>query len=37
MSGNTVLLLPHQERFIQSPELFPEVRWHFLLGGYGCG
>ena len=37
MNNNTVLLLPHQERFIQSPELFPEVRWHFLLGGYGCG
>lgn len=37
MSENTVLLLPHQERFIQSPELFPDVRWHFLLGGYGCG
>ena len=37
MSENTVLLLPHQERFIQSPELFPDIRWHFLLGGYGCG
>lgn len=37
MSANTVLLLPHQERFVQSPNLFPEIRWHFLLGGYGCG
>lgn len=37
MSENTVLLLPHQERFIQSPNLYPEIRWHFLLGGYGCG
>ena len=37
MSENTVLLLPHQERFVQSPNLFPDIRWHFLLGGYGCG
>lgn len=37
MSANTVLLLPHQERFVQSPNLFPDIRWHFLLGGYGCG
>ena len=37
MSENTVLLLPHQERFIQSPKLFPDIRWHFLLAGYGAG
>lgn len=37
MSANTVLLLPHQERFIQSPKLFTEIRWHFLLAGYGAG
>jgi hypothetical protein len=34
---NTVLLLPHQERFLQSPENFPDIRWHFLLAGYGAG
>ena len=37
MSDNTVLLLPHQERFIQSPKLFTDIRWHFLLAGYGAG
>lgn len=37
MSANTVLLLPHQERFLQSPENFPDIRWHFLLAGYGAG
>lgn len=37
MSAGTVLLLPHQERFLQSPKNFPEVRWHFLLAGYGAG
>ena len=37
MSENTVLLLPHQERFVQAPNLYPDIRWHFLLGGYGCG
>ena len=37
MSDNTVLLLPHQERFVQSPKLFPDIRWHFLLAGYGAG
>lgn len=37
MSSNTVLLLPHQERFMQSPSCFPEERWHFLLAGYGAG
>lgn len=37
MSNSTVLLLPHQERFLQSPSNFPEVRWHFLLAGYGAG
>lgn len=36
-SQNTVLLLPHQERFLQSPENFPDIRWHFLLAGYGAG
>ena len=35
--ATTIYLLPHQERFIQSPECFPEIRWHFLLGGYGAG
>lgn len=34
---NTVLLLPHQERFLQSPRNFPDIRWHFLLAGYGAG
>lgn len=33
----TVLLLPHQERFLQTPNNFPEIRWHFLLAGYGAG
>lgn len=37
MMATTIYLLPHQERFIQSPECFPEIRWHFLLGGYGAG
>lgn len=37
MSNGTVLLLPHQERFLQSPKNFPEIRWHFLLAGYGAG
>ena len=37
MSENTVLLLPHQERFLQSRKNFPEIRWHFLLAGYGAG
>jgi len=37
MNSGTVLLLPHQERFLQSPKNFPEVRWHFLLAGYGAG
>lgn len=36
-SSGTVLLLPHQERFLQSPRNFPEKRWHFLLAGYGAG
>ena len=36
MSENTILLLPHQERFLQAPKLFPELRWHFLLAGYGA-
>lgn len=36
-SSNTVLLLPHQERFLQSPKNFPDIRWHFLLAGYGAG
>ena len=36
MSSN-VFLLPHQERFLQSPQNFPKIRWHFLLGGYGAG
>lgn len=35
--GATIYLLPHQERSLQSPLRFPEVRWHFLLGGYGSG
>lgn len=33
----TVLLLPHQERFLQTPNNFPDIRWHFLLAGYGAG
>lgn len=37
MSENTVLLLPHQERFLQSRKNFPDIRWHFLLAGYGAG
>lgn len=37
MSANTVLLLPHQERFLQSRHNFPDIRWHFLLAGYGAG
>lgn len=34
--GSSVYLLPHQERFLQSPFNFKKIRWHFLLGGYGC-
>jgi len=30
-------MLPHQGAIIQSPLLFPELRYHFLVGGYGCG
>lgn len=37
MADNTVLLLPHQELFLQSPENFKDIRWHFLLAGYGAG
>jgi len=37
MSDNTVLLLPHQERFLQSRKNFTDIRWHFLLAGYGAG
>lgn len=37
MSENTVLLLPHQERFLQSRKNFTDIRWHFLLAGYGAG
>lgn len=33
--SQTVYLLPHQERFLQSPYCFKNIRWHFLLGGYG--
>lgn len=35
--GQSVYLLPHQERFLQSPFCFKNIRWHFLLGGYGAG
>lgn len=35
--GSSVYLLPHQERFLQSPYNFTKIRWHFLLGGYGAG
>jgi hypothetical protein len=31
------LLLPHQSLFTQAPFLYPEKRFHFLVGGYGCG
>lgn len=37
MADNTVLLLPHQELFLQSPDNFKDIRWHFLLAGYGAG
>ena len=37
MADNTVLLLPHQELFLQSPNNFKDIRWHFLLAGYGAG
>jgi hypothetical protein len=33
----TVLVLPHQSRYLQAPELFPEKRWFFLIAGYGSG
>lgn len=33
----TKLLLPHQGQFIQSPTLFPNIRFHFLVCGYGAG
>jgi len=31
------LLLPHQNLFIQAPTIYPQLRYHFLVGGYGCG
>lgn len=32
-----VTLLPHQERFMQSPFVFPDIRYFFLCGGFACG
>lgn len=35
--GSNVLLIPHQETYIQSYENFPEKRWHMLVTGFGGG
>ena len=35
--AQTVRLLDHQARFIQAPYVFPEIRFHFLIGGFACG
>lgn len=32
-----VLPLLHQNLFLHAPWLHPELRFHFLVGGYGCG
>jgi hypothetical protein len=32
-----VKMLPHQARYMQSPRLFPDIRWFFLVCGYGAG
>jgi len=32
-----VLVLPHQGYYLQAPSLFPEIRWFFLICGYGAG
>lgn len=32
-----IKLLPHQARFVQSPYVFLDKRFHLLIGGYACG
>jgi hypothetical protein len=32
-----IVVLPHQGEYLQSPYLFPEKRWFFLVCGYGAG
>lgn len=32
-----VKLLNHQARFVQSPYVFPDIRYHILCGGFACG
>lgn len=35
--GSNVLLIPHQETYLQSYKNFPEKRWHMLVTGFGGG
>ena len=30
-------LLPHQAAFLQAPHVFPEIRFVFMICGYGAG
>jgi hypothetical protein len=32
-----VKLLNHQARFVQSPYVFTDIRYHILCGGFACG
>ena len=35
--NHPVLLVPHQEIYLQSWKNFPEIRWHMLVTGFGGG
>lgn len=35
--NHPVLLVPHQELYLQSWRNFPEIRWHMLVTGFGGG
>ena len=37
MLNHPVLLVPHQEIYLQSWRNFPEIRWHMLVTGFGGG
>lgn len=37
MASQLVKLLPHQATFVQSPYVYPDIRFHFLVGGFACG
>jgi len=32
-----VMILSHQSRYMLAPQTFPDIRWFFLLTGYGAG